>query len=51
MKRLGHQIFANLFSSKGSIEKVETSKEVFTTSVSTASCFAGENERKKVKPW
>ena len=31
MKRLGHHIFANLFSSKGSIEKVETSKEVFTT--------------------
>jgi len=31
MKRLGHHIFANLFGSKGSIEKVETSKEVFTT--------------------
>ena len=31
MKRLGHQFFANLFGSKGSIEKVETSKEVFTT--------------------
>jgi hypothetical protein len=32
MKREGHHIFANLFSSKGSIEKVETSGEVFTTS-------------------
>ena len=31
MKRLGHHIFANLFGSKGSIEKVETPKEVFTT--------------------
>ena len=31
MKRLGHHFFANLFGSKGSIEKVETSKEVFTT--------------------
>jgi hypothetical protein len=31
MKRLGHHIFASLFGSKGSIEKVETSKKVFTT--------------------
>jgi len=31
MKRLGHQFFANLFGSKASIEKMETSKEVFTT--------------------
>ena len=32
MERQGHHIFANLFSSKGSSEKAETSKEVFTTS-------------------
>ncbi len=32
MKREGLHIFANLFSSKGSVEKAETSKEVFTTS-------------------
>ena len=32
MERQGHRIFSNLFSSKGSSEKVETSKEVFTTS-------------------
>ena len=32
MERQGHSIFANLFSSKGTIEKAETSKEVFTTS-------------------
>lgn len=32
MERHGHQFFANLFSSKGTAEKMETSKEVFTTS-------------------
>ena len=31
MKRDGLNIFANLFSSKGSIEKAETSGEIFTT--------------------
>jgi len=32
MERQGQFIFANLFSSKGTSEKAETSKEVFTTS-------------------
>jgi hypothetical protein len=32
MERSGLHMFANLFSSKGSAEKAETSKEVFTTS-------------------
>ena len=32
MERQGLHLFANLFSSKGSAEKAETSKEVFTTS-------------------
>ena len=32
MERQGLHMFANLFSSKGSAEKAETSKEVFTTS-------------------
>jgi hypothetical protein len=32
MERQGLHMFANLFSSKGSAEKEETSKEVFTTS-------------------
>ena len=32
MERQGHHFLSNLFSSKGSAEKAETSKEVFTTS-------------------
>jgi len=48
MKRLGHQIFANLFSSKGSIEKAETSKEVFTTSSSQPHVLQEKMKEKKL---
>ena len=48
MKRLGHQIFANLFSSKGSIEKVETSKEVFTTSSAQPHVLQEKMKEKKL---
>jgi hypothetical protein len=48
MKRLGHQIFANLFSSKGSIEQVETSKEVFTTSSAQPHVLQEKMKEKKL---
>jgi len=48
MKRLGHQIFANLFGSKGSIEKVETSKEVFTTSSAQPHVLQEKMQEKKL---
>ena len=51
MKRLGHHFFANLFGSKGSIEKVETSKEVFTTSSGQPHVLQEKMQEKKVKPW
>jgi hypothetical protein len=48
MRRLGHQIFANLFSSKGSIEKAETFKEVFTTSSSQPHVLREKMREKKL---
>jgi hypothetical protein len=48
MKRLGHYFFANLFSSKGSIEKVETSKEVFTTSSAQPHVLQEKMKEKKL---
>ena len=48
MKRLGHHIFANFFSSKGSIEKVETSKEVFTTSAAQPHVLQEKMKEKKL---
>jgi hypothetical protein len=48
MKRQGHHIFANLFGSKGSIEKVETSKEVFTTSSSQPHVLQEKMKEKKL---
>jgi hypothetical protein len=51
MDRQGHHIFANLFSSKGSSEKAETSKEVFTTSSAQPDVLRGKNERKRINSW
>src|SRR5688572_27421670 len=48
MKRLGHHFFANLFSSKGSIEKLETSKEVFTTSSAQPHVLQEKMKEKKL---
>jgi hypothetical protein len=48
MKRLGHHIFANFFSSKGSIENVETSKEVFTTSAAQPHVLQEKMKEKKL---
>jgi hypothetical protein len=48
MKRLGHHIFANLFGSKGSIEKVETSKEVFTTAAAQPHVLQEKMKEKKL---
>jgi len=48
MRRLGHQIFANLFSSKGSIEKAETSREVFTTSSAQPHVLREKMKEKKL---
>ena len=48
MKREGHHIFANLFSSKGSIERAETSKEVFTTSSAQPHVLREKMKEKKL---
>ena len=47
MKREGH-FFANLFSSKGSIERPETSREVFTTSSSQPHVLQEKMKEKKL---
>jgi hypothetical protein len=50
MKREGHNIFANLFGSKGNIEKAETSasKEVFTTSSAQPHVLREKMKEKKL---
>jgi hypothetical protein len=48
MRTLGHHIFANLFSSKGSIEKAETSREVFTTSSAQPHVLREKMKEKKL---
>jgi hypothetical protein len=48
MKREGHHIFANLFSSKGSVETAETSREVFTTSSAQPHVLREKMKEKKL---
>jgi len=48
MERQGQRIFATLFSSKGSIEKAETSKEVFTTASAQPHVLREKMQEKKL---